>query len=66
MTVANARKTMRDAFEKDPHFRYAYQANIAMAIYDDQRRNRKTWRTAKDCNVLADELITLIFDRDSK
>lgn len=33
--IADARKTMRDAFEKDEEFKHGYLANIAMLLYDE-------------------------------
>lgn len=33
--IADARKTMRDAFEKDEEFKHVYLANIAMLLYDE-------------------------------
>jgi len=58
--IKNARKTMSEAFEKDPDFRYAYQSNIAMYIWD---RKREGFTFNKDqCNEVADGLIKMIFE----
>lgn len=51
-----ARKTMSDTFKKDRDFRFAYEANIAMLLYD------KGYATKKLRNKIADEILTLIFD----
>ena len=58
--IMNARKTMRDAFEKDIDFRDSYKANIAMRIYDRRVKGRLNH---KQCNDVADELIDLIFGK---
>ena len=61
--IANARKTMAKAFEKDPGFRLAYQANIAMYIWDRKREGVRF--NHKQCNEVADGLIKLIFEYDN-
>jgi len=58
--IANARKTMAEAFEKDPGFRDVYQANITMYIWD-RKREGKTFNK-EQCNEVADGLIKLIFE----
>jgi len=58
--IANARKTMTKAFEEDPDFRDAYQANIAMYIWD-RKREGKTFNK-EQCNEVADGLVKLIFE----
>lgn len=67
MNIKQARKTMREAFEDDPGFRKAYEANIAMLIYDNQQltrksKNRLDLEYGEDCNVLADQILKLIFE----
>lgn len=58
--IANARRTMKRAFEDDPDFRHVYQSNIAMYIWD---RKREGVRFNKEqCNEVADGLIKLIFE----
>ena len=54
--IEQARKTMRDAFVKDPGFRMGYQANIAMLLHD---RHGITEINAR--NAAADEIIDLVF-----
>lgn len=57
--IISAREIMRKAFEKDPDFRFGYQSNIAMYIWD---RKREGIRFNKEqCNEVADGLIKLIF-----
>ena len=34
MNIKEARKTIREAFEKDPDFKESYVANIAMLLHD--------------------------------
>ena len=53
---AKARKTMSDTFKKDPDFRYGYQSNVAMLLYD------RGYVTKKLSNKIADEIMTLVFD----
>ena len=67
--IKQARKTIYEAMEKDKGFRYGYQSNIAMLIYDDQvagiegrSHNPPTnLSTVEGCNSIADRLIELIF-----
>jgi hypothetical protein len=40
-TIKQAVDTLTDAFKTDADFRYAYQANIAMAFVDEFRRHQK-------------------------
>lgn len=54
--IAKAKKTISDAFKKDSHFRFGYEANIAMLLYD------KGYATKKNRNKIADEILTLIFN----
>lgn len=54
--IKKARKIFKDAFAEDEDFRYGYQANIAMYIYDHSKLNRD------DCNAIADGIIALIFE----
>lgn len=56
--IRNARRVMRDAFAEDPDFRHSYQANIALAIYD----NLKLEALRDECNETADTIIKLIFE----
>ncbi|KKL26362.1 hypothetical protein LCGC14_2396050 [marine sediment metagenome] len=57
--IRNARRVIRDAFAKDPDFRHGYQANIAMAIYD-QLEFKPAY--LEKCNEIADSIIKLIFE----
>ncbi len=57
MTVKQARKTMNDAFKKDPQFRQGYVDNVAMLLYD-----RHGIKDYKKRNKAADEIIRLIFE----
>ena len=71
-----ARQTMREAFEEDEGFRIAYVANIAMRIHDSVHaddvdftlpdgtklgRAPLNLNNVKDCNILAEDLLKLIF-----
>ena len=58
--IVSARKIMRESFEKDPDFRFAYQSNIAMYIWD-RKREGMTFNK-EQCNEVADGLIKLIFE----
>ena len=62
---AEARKHMSERL-KDPHLRFGYTANIAMAIYDNQNNhkflNRNLLDTIPGCNAMAEKLVQLIFD----
>jgi hypothetical protein len=58
--IVNARQTFAKAFKKDPQFRFGYQSNIAMYIWD-RKREGKTFNKGQ-CNEIADELIKLIFE----
>lgn len=70
--IEDARKIIYEAMKKDKGFRYGYQANIAMLIYDDQMagiegRSHKMPTNLKEvegCNSMADRLIELIFSSD--
>jgi len=59
--IYNARKIMRESFKKDPDFRYGYQANIAMYIWD--RKREGITFNKEQCNEVADGLIDLIFGK---
>lgn len=55
-------KTVRKAMAsglKEPGLRQTYKANIAMCIYDNRRKDGRL--NLKDCNMVADKLINLIF-----
>ena len=56
--IKSARKKMRDAFEKDPGFKYAYEANIAMLLYDKHGGIFKDYDTRNDT---AKAILKLIF-----
>ena len=68
--IEKARKVMRDAFKKDPDFRFGYEANIAMLIYDDQYQDPMSplhqaanLKTKEGCNIIADRIIDLVFGK---
>jgi hypothetical protein len=58
--IHNARQIMKESFAKDPDFRYAYQFNIAMYIWD--RKRERVGFNKEQCNEVADGLIKLIFE----
>ena len=74
MNIQEAVKTLTTAFENDPDFRYAYQANIAMAFVDEARWHQE--RTGKKhlsrqeihtiANVAADRFLTMLAAKPSK
>ena len=39
--IKTARKTIREAFERDPNFRHAYICRIGMWLYDEQARGEQ-------------------------
>lgn len=62
-SIADCRKRFADAFSQDSHFRYSYQANIAMCIRDNLS-NKFNIRVSKErCNILANEIIKIIFEK---
>ena len=66
MKISNARATFRKEFKKDKGFLYGYQANIALAIYDNQLWNPKeklNLSDINDCNKMALKLLDLIFSK---
>jgi len=55
-------RTLREAIAnemKEPGLRQTYKANIAMCIYDNRRKDGRL--NIKECNMVADKLINLIF-----
>jgi hypothetical protein len=71
--VKLARWIMKRSFAKDPSFRYSYQANIAMLIYDDQIKWKESYNlehyappldltTYEGRNEMADRIIKLVFE----
>jgi len=67
--IKKARRVMRDAFDEDADFRYSYQANIAMAIYDYLNSEYDDCDIAQvevadidECNAAADNVIKLLFE----
>ncbi len=60
ISFKHARMTMRKGL-KEPALREGYRANIAMCIYDNRHKDGRL--NAKDCNAVAEELITIIFGR---
>lgn len=56
--IANARKRMKDAFEKDPGFEWAYISNIAMLLYD---RHGGDFADYKTINETAEAILKLLF-----
>jgi len=58
--IAKARKVMREAFEKDEHFKYGYISNIAMLFYD--RYGKGNYITNhKTRNQAAEDILDLVF-----
>ena len=56
--IATARETMKDAFERDPGFKLAYVANIAMLLHDRHGGDFKDYVIRNDT---AEALLKLIF-----
>lgn len=56
--IVTARKTMKEAFERDPGFKLAYTANIAMMLYDRHGGDFKDYVIRNDT---AEALLKLIF-----
>lgn len=54
--IAKARKTIRDAFEKDPDFKQGYKANIAMLLHDHHGITDFDKR-----NKAAEDILELVF-----
>lgn len=54
--IAKARKTMRDAFDKDEDFKYGYIANIAMLLHDRHGITNYDKR-----NAAAEDILQLVF-----
>ena len=71
MNIKKCRETFAKSFKDDPEFRMAYQANIALLIYDDQRSGAEgrshdpptNLNTLEGCNGIANRLIELIFEK---
>ena len=55
--IKKARKIMRDAFKRDPDFRYGYQSNVAMLLHDQYGIIEHDKR-----NAAADDILKLIFE----
>lgn len=60
MDVKEAREVIRKAFADDPHFRFTYQASIAMFLFDNNARYN--YSSMEHCNEMADRMIKLIFE----
>lgn len=59
--ITHARRIMRKAFEKDPNFKNAYVANIAMRVLYDQ------YDVPVDtANEQAEKILDLIFEKQDK
>jgi len=54
--IKKARKTMADAFDKDPDFKMGYIANIAMLLHDHHGITNYDKR-----NAAAEDILKLIF-----
>jgi hypothetical protein len=54
--IAKARKTIRDAFEKDEGFKLGYVANVAMLLHDRYGITNHEKRTKA-----ANDILNLIF-----
>lgn len=55
--ILEARKIISDAFKEDPDFKFGYQSNIAMLLYD--RYGVTDYDTR---NAIADDILKLIFE----
>jgi len=55
MNIEDAVKTITNAIKKDPDLFYGYQSNIAMAFYDEYRRNPKKYKSLHDIHEIANE-----------
>lgn len=56
--IERARKTMRENFENDPDFLLAYEANVAMLLYDKFGGVFKDYKIRNDA---ARDILKLIF-----
>jgi hypothetical protein len=56
--IQTARETLRDAFENDPDFRYGWESNIAMLLYDRHGGDFKDYDIRNDT---AKALMKLLF-----
>ena len=62
MKIKKARKVMRDAFEKDPNFKYVYIANVGMYLYDNREPLEYLIDNKEVRERVATEIIDLIFN----
>lgn len=53
MDIKKAVDTLTMALSEDVDFYRAYQANIAMAFYDEYRRNKKKYKNQIDVHSIA-------------
>lgn len=61
MTIREARETIARGFKEDEQFRYGYQANIAMLLYD-----RYGITNYDERNHAANDILELIFGEASE
>ncbi len=57
MTIADARKTIADAFKDDPDFRQGYVSNVAMLLHDQFGITDYETR-----NKAGDAIVRLVFE----
>ena len=55
--IKEARRIFKDAFDRDPDFRYGYQSNIAMLLHDQYGITDYDKR-----NAAANDILKLIFE----
>ena len=61
MKIKQARKIIRESFEKDPDFKETYVANVAVYLYDNAPQNIALLEEKKERDMLATGIIDLIF-----
>ena len=61
--IKTARKTIREAFERDPNFRHAYVCRIGMWLYDEQaRKGVLNFKNQEERERIAGSLLDIIFE----
>ncbi len=64
ISFQHARSVMREEFKKSEDLKYAFESNISMCIYDNRRKDGRL--NVKECRVVAEKLITLIWGGNEK
>ena len=63
--IKTARKTIREAFERDPAFRHAYVCRIGMWLYDEQaRKGVLNFKHQEERERIAGALLDVIFEAE--